>query len=42
MAEAQRDQNYVPTLIGVDSVTGLPRVVQVDSATGAFLVKVVS
>lgn len=40
MAVSKRDEQRVPTLIGVDSATGLiPTLVEVDATTGEVLVK---
>ena len=36
MAEAPRDGNYVPVMMGIDSVTGLPRPLEIDNATGSL------
>jgi len=38
MAEAKRDENYVPVLMGIDSSTGLPRALTIDNSTGGLKV----
>jgi len=36
MAEAKRDGNYVPVMMGIDSVTGEPTPLTIDNATGSL------